>query len=115
MPPTPTPSPAPTPAPTTPADPDRAKRGVLTTQRAGANVRGIDRIPLNALKVTNRQMRGMFAIMEYKRLPHELDSYSPPGNRRTPPGRLPLDYAEDNKALKGTDAYWRLNEARSRE
>ena len=88
----PTPRPAPTPAPTTPAptpaptptpDPDRAMRGVLTVGHPG-NVQGIDRIPLNAVKVTNRQMRGMFAIMEYKGFPTEPDSYSPPGNRRTP-------------------------------
>ena len=58
-------------------------RGVLTVGYPG-NVQGIDRIPLNAVKVTNRQMRGMFAIMEYKGFPTEPDSYSPPGNRRTP-------------------------------
>ena len=27
-------------------------------------------------------------------------------------GRTPFDYAKDNKALKGTEAYWLLNEAR---
>ena len=29
------------------------------------------------------------------------------------PGRkLPIDYAEDNEKLRGTDAYWKLNDAR---
>ena len=27
-------------------------------------------------------------------------------------GKTPFDYAKENSALKGTDAYWRLNEAR---
>ena len=27
-------------------------------------------------------------------------------------GKLPFDYAEDNDELKGTDAYWKLNDAR---
>ena len=27
-------------------------------------------------------------------------------------GRIPYDYAEDNEALKGSAAYWRLNDAR---
>ena len=27
-------------------------------------------------------------------------------------GRPPFDYAKDNEALRGTDVYWRLNEAR---
>ena len=27
-------------------------------------------------------------------------------------GLLPFDYAKDNKALQGTDVYWRLNKAR---
>ena len=29
-------------------------------------------------------------------------------------GKLPWDYAKENPALKGTDVYWRLNEARFR-
>ena len=94
MPPTPrpAPSPAPTPAPTTPADdpaptptpdPDRAMRGVLTVAEL-ARIQGIDRIPLDAIRATNKRMRTMFAIMEYKGDPHEPEAYSPPGNRRTP-------------------------------
>ena len=27
-------------------------------------------------------------------------------------GKTPFDYAKDNEALKGTEAYWLLNEAR---
>ncbi len=27
-------------------------------------------------------------------------------------GETPFDYTKDNKALRGTDVYWRLNEAR---
>ena len=27
-------------------------------------------------------------------------------------GNAPFDHAKDNKALHGTDVYWRLNEAR---
>ena len=27
-------------------------------------------------------------------------------------GKSPWDYAKDNEALKGTDAYWRLNDLR---
>ena len=27
-------------------------------------------------------------------------------------GKTPFDYAKDNKAWRGTDAYWRLNEVR---
>ncbi len=27
-------------------------------------------------------------------------------------GKLPFDYAEDNEQLRGTDAYWKLNDAR---
>ena len=27
-------------------------------------------------------------------------------------GKTPFDYAKDNEALRGTDAYWRLNEGR---
>ena len=27
-------------------------------------------------------------------------------------GKTPADYAGENEALKGSDAYWRLNEAR---
>ena len=62
MPPTPTPSPAPTtpdptPAPTPTPDPDRAMRGAITAA-------GIDRIPLNAIKLTNRQMAERFAVIE---------------------------------------------------
>ena len=77
---TPTPTPAPTPAPTnpggqTPSD-DSAKRGFTTAT-------GIDRIPLGAIMVTNRQMARMYAIIEYKGTPSDSDGYSPPGNRRT--------------------------------
>ena len=31
---------------------------------------------------------------------------------RTRGGKTPFHYAKDNKALQGTDVYWRLNEAR---
>ena len=31
---------------------------------------------------------------------------------RTAMGRTPWDIAQDNEKLKGTDAYWRLNDAR---
>ena len=71
--PSPAPTPTPTPAPTPTPDPDRAMRGAITAA-------GIDRIPLNAIKVTNGQMRGMFAIMEYKGSRREPNTYSPPGN-----------------------------------
>ena len=27
-------------------------------------------------------------------------------------GKLPFDYARDNEQLRGTDAYWKLNDAR---
>ena len=33
-------------------------------------------------------------------------------NARDNDGKLPFDYAEDNEQLKGTDAYWKLNDAR---
>ena len=65
MPPTPTPSPAPTtpaddPAPTpTPDDPEPA-----TEPRGAITAPGIGRIPLSAIKVTNKRMRDMFAVIE---------------------------------------------------
>ena len=31
---------------------------------------------------------------------------------RTESGEMPFDYAKNNKAVRGTNAYWRLNEAR---
>ena len=31
---------------------------------------------------------------------------------RTVEGKTPWDFAQDNEALKGSDAFWRLNEAR---
>ena len=34
---------------------------------------------------------------------------------RSEDGRLPFDFAKSNEALKGTDVYWRLNEARFKE
>ena len=33
-------------------------------------------------------------------------------NARDNDGKLPFYYAEDNDQLKGTDAYWKLNDAR---
>ena len=33
-------------------------------------------------------------------------------NARDNDGNLPFDYARDNEQLKGTDAYWKLNDAR---
>ena len=33
-------------------------------------------------------------------------------NARDADGRFPFDHAKNNKALQGTDVYWRLNEAR---
>ena len=33
-------------------------------------------------------------------------------NARDADGKLPFDYAGDNEQIKGTDAYWRLNDAR---
>ena len=33
-------------------------------------------------------------------------------NARDEDGKTPFDYAKDNEALRGTDAYWRLDEAR---
>ena len=33
-------------------------------------------------------------------------------NARDNAGKLPVDYARDNEKLKGTDAYWKLNDAR---
>ena len=33
-------------------------------------------------------------------------------NTRNDDGKRPLDYARDNDQLKGTDAYWKLNDAR---
>ena len=33
-------------------------------------------------------------------------------NARDSNGKLPFDYARDNDQLKGTDAYWKLNDAR---
>ena len=33
-------------------------------------------------------------------------------NARDSDGTLPFDYARDNEQLKGTDAYWKLNDAR---
>ena len=79
-------TPAPTPAPTPTPDPDRAMRGAITTQGPGANVRGIDRIPLNAVKVTNGRMREMYAIIEYEGAPSENDAVAYPDVRRTPHG-----------------------------
>ncbi len=40
-----------------------------------------------------------------------LSAGADPG-ARDDAGRTPFDYAKDNKALKGTEAYWLLNEAR---
>ena len=33
-------------------------------------------------------------------------------NARDNDGKLPFDYASDNEQLRGTDAYWKLNDAR---
>ncbi len=33
-------------------------------------------------------------------------------NARDRAGKMPFDYVKEKSALKGTDAYWRLNEAR---
>ena len=33
-------------------------------------------------------------------------------NARDRAGKMPFDYVKENSALRGTDAYWRLNEAR---
>ena len=33
-------------------------------------------------------------------------------NVRAEDGKLPFDYIQDNEQLKGTDFYWKLNEAR---
>ena len=54
----------------------KAGRGVATAP-------GVDRIPLDAVRVTKRQMAEMFAVIEFKGLPTET-AFSPPGNRRTP-------------------------------
>ena len=66
--PAPTPAPNPDPAPTTPETPAAERRGALTAGRFYA--KGIERIPLNALKATNEQMRDMFAVIEAV-LPYE--------------------------------------------
>ena len=84
--PSPAPTPTPTPAPTTPADdpkPPPSPRGALTV---GDYAKGIDRIPLNAIKVTNGRMRGMYAIIEYEGMPTQPDAVAQPGVRRTPHG-----------------------------
>ncbi len=39
------------------------------------------------------------------------ESGADPG-ARDDDGKVPFDYAKDNEALKGTEAYWLLNEAR---
>ena len=78
IPPTPTPSPSPaptptpTPPPTTPTDdpePATEPRGALTI---GSYAKGIERIPLSAIKRTNEQMRGMFAVIEPVRINEEV-------------------------------------------
>ncbi|MFW6025874.1 MAG: ankyrin repeat domain-containing protein [Candidatus Woesearchaeota archaeon] len=33
------------------------------------------------------------------------------GSIKCEKGKMAFDYAKDNKGLKGTDAYWRLNDA----
>ena len=48
--------------PTTPEVRDRAQRGAITVQRH--HIQGISRIPLDAIKLTNRQMRDRFAVYE---------------------------------------------------
>ena len=40
-----------------------------------------------------------------------LDAGANPG-ARDERGKVPFDYAKDNEALKGTEAYWRLNDGR---
>ena len=34
------------------------------------------------------------------------------GKEKSNEGKTAFDYAQDNEKLKGTDAYWKLNEAR---
>ena len=34
------------------------------------------------------------------------------GNIKSSEGKIAFDYAKDNDAIKGTDAYWMLNDAR---
>ena len=83
--PSPAPTPTPTPPPTTPADdpePPPSPRGALTV---GDYAKGIDRIPLNAVKLTNRQIARMYAIIEPEgRQPNNTLRY--PDTRRTPHG-----------------------------
>ena len=52
-------------------------RGVTTAT-------GIDRIPLDAIKVTRREMAEMYAIIEFKGDSDYTIAHSPAGNRRTP-------------------------------
>ena len=59
MPPTPAPAPTPTPAPTPVDDPEPA-----TEPRGAITALGIDRIPLSAIKRTNREIARMFAVIE---------------------------------------------------
>ena len=40
-----------------------------------------------------------------------LDAGADP-KARNATGKTPWDHAKDNEALKGSDAYWRLNDAR---
>ena len=87
--PAPQPQPDPPPAPQPPEPPPAPQPVNIygVTPKAGrgvATVPGVDRIPLDALRVTKREMAEMFAVMEFKASPHLPDAFSPPGNRRTP-------------------------------
>ena len=72
---------------------------------AGANPNARNRggnTPLHAAAVSNPAPSVVEALIEAGADP----------SARTESGKTPFDYAEENPALRGTDVYWRLNEAR---
>ena len=73
--------------------------------RAGANVNARDEDGLTPLH----------AATAFSKTPAIVDALLKGGanvNARDRAGKMPFDYVKENSALKGTDAYWRLNEAR---
>ena len=72
--------------------------------KAGANVNARDKdgaTPLHFVAATNKT-----AVVG------ALLKAGADAGARDRSGKTPFDFAEENSALKGTDAYWRLNEAR---
>ena len=76
---------------------------ILAEAGADPNARTEDDFtPLHAAAGLNPEPSAIKALIEAGADPAARDRW----------GKMPFDYAKDNEALQGTDAYWRLNDAR---